>query len=122
MEQLKFYNKEHEDFYKEHTEGKKVDCYNKSLIYLLGLTKETRNHFASLYNETTRQIELTGTTEGWQTGVSLAVTKLAFNLFNGYCGLEDREASQYTPENIFVYQEYAPYFYEGIKLRFEMIK
>lgn len=122
MEQLKFYDTEQQEFYKKHTEGKKLDCYNKSLLYLLGLTKETRNHLNDLYNEQTKQIELTGTTKGWQTGVSLATTKLAFNLFNGYCGLEDREGRQYSVENIFVYKEFAPYFYEGIKIRFEMIK
>lgn len=122
MEQLKFYDTEHDRFYKEHTEGKNLDCYNKSLIYLLGLTEETRNNLKSLYNETTKQIEFTGTTKGWQTGTSLAITKLAFNLFNGYCGLEDKEARQYSVENIFCYKEYAPYMYEAIKIRFEMIK
>lgn len=120
MDQLKFYDNAHEEFYKEHTEGEKLDSYNKSLIYLLGLTEETRKHFDKLYNETTRQIKLTGTNEGWQTGVSLATTKLAFNLFNGYCGLEDREARTYTVENIFIYREFAPYFYEGIKIRFDV--
>lgn len=120
MEQLKFYDNEHEKFYKEHTQEKKLDCYNKSLIYLLGITEETRNHFSKLYNETVKEIILTGTTEGWQTGVSLAVTKLAFNLFNGYCGLEDTEARNYTVESIFAYKEFAPYFYEAIKIRFEI--
>ena len=120
MEQIKFYNQEHENFYKEHTESEKLDSYNKSLIYLLGLAEETSNNFNQLYDEKTRQIELTGTTKGWQTGTSLAITKLAFNLFNGYCGLEDKEGRQYTVENIFCYKEYAPYFYEGIKLRFNI--
>lgn len=120
MEQLTFYDTEHEQFYNNHTKGEKLDSYNKSLIYLLGLTEETRTHFDKLYNERTRQIELSGTTEGWQTGTSLATTKLAFNLFNGYCGLLDSEATQYTVENIFCYKQYAPYFYEGIKIRFEI--
>lgn len=120
MDQLKFYDTEHKNFFNEHTKGEKLDSYNKSLIYLLGLTEETRKHFDKLYNERTRQIELSGTTEGWQTGTSLATTKLAFNLFNGYSGLEDRESRLYTVENIFCYKEYAPYFYEGIKLRFNI--
>ena len=120
MDQLKFYDTEHKNFYDEHTKGEKLDSYNKSLIYLLGLTNETRNHFNKLYNERTRQIEFTGTTEGWQTGSSLAITKLAFNLFNGYSGLEDSESRLYTVENIFCYTEFAPYFYEGIKLRFNI--
>ncbi len=120
MDQLKFYDTEHKNFYDEHTKGEKLDSYNKSLIYLLGLTNETRNHFNKLYNERTRQIEFTGTKEGWQTGSSLAITKLAFNLFNGYSGLEDSESRLYTVENIFCYKEFAPYFYEGIKLRFNI--
>ena len=122
MEQLKFYDTEHERFFNEHTEGKKLDCYNKSLIYLLGLTAETRNNFSKLYNETAKEIILTGTNEGWQTGTTMAITKLAFNLFNGYCGLEDKESRQYTVENIFIYKEFIPYFYEAIKIRFEIIK
>ena len=120
MEDLKFYNTEHKNFYNEHTHDKKLDSYNKSLIYLLGLTEETRTHFDKLYSKATRQIKLTGTTEGWQTGTSLAITKLAFNLFNGYCGVRDVDSRQYTVENIFCYKEYAPYFYEGIKLRFNI--
>lgn len=120
MDNLKFYDTEHKNFYNEHTKGEKLDSYNKSLIYLLGLTEETRKHFDKLYNERAREIEFTGITEGWQTGASLAITKLAFNLFNGYSGLEDSESRFYTVENIFCYKAYAPYFYEGIKLRFNI--
>ena len=50
MEQITFYNQEHENFYKEHTESEKLDSYNKSLIYLLGLAEETRNNFNQLYD------------------------------------------------------------------------
>ncbi len=120
MEDLKFYDEEHKKFYKEHTEGKKLDNYNKSLIYLLGLIEETRNNFLTLYDEITREIKINAMNEGWQTGTSLSITKLAFNLFNGYCGLEDNEARYYTPEYIFCYNKFLPYFFEGIKLRFEI--
>lgn len=121
MEDLKFYDDEHKQFYKENTEGKKLDCYNKSLIYLLGLTKETRNNFESIYDDVSKEIKITSLNAGWQTGTSNAVCKLAFNLFNGYCGLQDREAKQFTIENIFAYKELAPYFYEGIRIRFEIM-
>ncbi len=120
MEQIKFYDELHKRFYKEHTEGKNLDSYNKSLIYLLSLTAETRNNFDSLYNETSREINFNGIEAGWQTGTTRAITKLAFNLFNGFCGLEDSEGRQYSVENIFCYKDYAPYFYEGIKIRFNI--
>lgn len=120
MEDLKFYDVEHEKFYKEHTEGKKLDCYNRSLIYLLGLTKETRNNFESIYDNVSKQIKFNAVNAGWQTGTSNAITKLAFNLFNGYHGLQDNETKQYTIENIFAYKSLAPYFFEGIRIRFEI--
>ncbi len=120
-ENLKFYDDEHKNFYIERTENKDLDCYNKSLIYLLGLTAETRNNLNKLYDEVSKEIKIEGTDEKFHTGTSFAVTKLAFNLFNGYCGLEDRQARQYTVENIFCYKEFAEYFYEAIKIRFEMI-
>lgn len=120
MEDLKFYDKEHEEFYKSKTESKKLDSYNKSLIYLLGLTEETRNNFNNLYEDITREIKFEALRQPWQTGTTMAITKLAFNLFNGFCGFEYEEARQFTPENIFVYKEFAPYFYEGIKIRYEI--
>lgn len=120
MEDPKFYDQEHEQFYKSKTESKKLDSYNKSLIYLLGLTSETRNNFNKLYEDIAREIKFEGLRQPWQTGTTMAITKLAFNLFNGFCGLEDEEARQYTPENIFCYKEFAPYFYEAIKIRFNI--
>ena len=120
MEDPKFYDQEHEQFYKSKTESKKLDSYNKSLIYLLGLTSETRNNFNKLYEDASRQIKFEALRQPWQTGTTMAITKLAFNLFNGFCGLEDEESRQYTPENIFCYKEFAPYFYEAIKIRFNI--
>ena len=122
MEQLKFYDTEHDRFYKENTEGKKLDCYNKCLIYLLGLTEETRANKNKFYNDITREIYIEVINEPFQTGTTMAITKLAFNLFNGFTGLQDSEARQYAIDNIFAYKEFAPYFYEAIRIRFEMIK
>lgn len=120
MEDLKFYNTEHKNFYNEHTHDKKLDGYNKSLIYLLGLTEETRNNYNKIYDETVRQIDFNALNGAWQTGTTMAITKLAFNLFNGFTGLLDSEANQYAVDSIFCYKEYAPYFYEGIRLRFNI--
>ena len=122
MENFKFYDDEHKNFYNENTKDKKLDVYNKSLIYLLGLTKETREHYSKIYNDVSKEIKFGAVNEGWQTGTSQAITKLAFNLFNGFTGLEDREGRQYSVENIFAYTEFAPYMYEAIKIRFRIEK
>lgn len=120
MEDLKFYDLEHKNFYETKTAGKKLDTYNKSIVYLLGLTEETRNNYKKIYNETVREIELNALNEAWQTGTTMAITKLAFNLFNGFTGLLDGEANQYAVDSIFCYKEFAPYFYEAVRIRFNI--
>ena len=52
---------------------------------------------------------------GWQTSGTVKVCHLAFNLWNGFTE-EDRE-NLCTPEELFCCG-YAPYFMEGIKLRY----
>lgn len=127
MEHLKFYDKDHEEFYKRMIEENNIqnDPYRKSIFYLIGLTEDTRKHCKEIY-EIKGGIKPNVLNEAWQTSTSLKITKLSFNLFNGYCGtkeeMEDRnQASDYAVDEIFCSQEFAPYFYEAIKLRFEMI-
>ena len=121
-----FYNSEHEDFYYEKLQllsGK--DVYRESLFYVLGLTEETRNNFHKIYDVKEKQINLEVFNDAWQTSTTLIITRLAFNLYNGYVGESEREteekASKYSVDNIFCRKEFAPYFYEAIRIRFEMI-
>lgn len=53
--------------------------------------------------------------EGWQTGGSARLTRLAFNLWNGY--VEKGEESLSTPYEMFDCG-YAPYFYEAIRMKY----
>lgn len=53
--------------------------------------------------------------EGWQTGGSARLTRLAFNLWNGY--VEKVEESLSTPYEMFDCG-YAPYFYEAIRMKY----
>ncbi len=53
--------------------------------------------------------------EGWQTGGSARLTRLAFNLWNGY--VEKGEESLSTPYEMFDCG-YAPYFYEAIRIKY----
>lgn len=120
MKDLKFYDQAHKEFYETHTEGKGLDCYNRSLLYLLGLTEDTRRNSQKIYNEEKREIEFETLNEAWQTGTSVIICRLAFNLFNGFTGTEDTEAYKYAVDNIFQRKELAPYFYEAVRIRFNI--
>ena len=47
---MKFYNKEHQNYFNEMSQKKELDVYNKCVVYLLGLTEETRKNSADIYN------------------------------------------------------------------------
>ncbi len=132
-----FKDKGHEEFYNfnvARTNSAK-DPYRKALFYTFGLTGETRRNIDRLYNFKKRCIEFDGLHDGWQTGTSMRVTRLAFNLFNGFNGDtgEDEpidECHKYTPYELFdnslmvymfeavklLYPDYWKVGYDGIKL------
>ena len=119
---MKFYNKEHQNYFNEMSQKKELDVYNKCVVYLLGLTEETRKNSADIYNIEKGEINIEGLKKAWQTGTTSIICRLAFNLFNGYCGnMEEESSRNYTPESIFCRTEFAPYFYEAIKIRFNII-
>lgn len=119
MKILNFYDQEHEKFFKEHN-GEILDPYYRSLVYLLGLVKETREHYKSIYNEQKKEVNIEGLKESWQTGTSIIVCRLALNLFNGFTGLEETETKAYVVDSIFYNKEYAPYFWEAVRIRFSI--
>ena len=46
-----FANEEHEKFYYEKLEQERCqDCYHKALIYILGISEDTRNYFDQIYD------------------------------------------------------------------------
>lgn len=95
---------EHEQFYEGNLRMVNIpqDSYHKSLFYTLGLSPQTRQHIKDLYDHQDNCIRLEGLQEGWQTGTTLKITRLAFNLFNGFTG--DSELNPDRPRN------YSPYF------------
>lgn len=123
MENLKFLDAEHQEAYEKFiNQVAGVSVYNKSLLYLLSITEDTRKHINTIYDFETDQIEFEALNEAWQTTTSSIVCKLAFNLFNGFKGIEEEEAGQYVVDNIFgTRTELAQYFYEAIKIRFEIV-
>lgn len=113
---LKFISEEHEEFYNEMLKKFRVnDNYHRSFFYCMGLSEITRKNICMLYDFEKGYAEPDGLHGGWQTGGTRRLTYLALNLWNGYT--EPGEEGRSTPYEIFDC-EYAPYFYEAIKLRY----
>lgn len=122
-----FAGEEHQEFYHEKLQQVRYqDCYHKALIYLLGISADTRKHFHQIYNLRTGCIKPECLREGWQTSGSIRIVKLAFNLYTDdtpgieRCRCKDEqitECKKYSVSDIFCCG-YAMYFWEGIKLRY----
>lgn len=114
---VKFLNEAHSDFYREALERAKAqnDPYRKPLFYLLGLLSETRANIADLYDFKEAAIVPEGLQQGWQTGTSGEICRLAFNLYNGYT--DEADARAYTPYHLFG-NSYQVFMLEAVKLRY----
>ena len=122
-----FANEEHEKFYYEKLEQARYqDCYHQALIYILGISEDTRNHFSQIYDIESGCIKTECLHQGWQTSGSVRVVRLAFNLYtDGMPSVDDYrrkneqvdECQEYSVSNIFCCS-YAMYFWQGIKLRY----
>ena len=77
-----FADREHEEFYYEKlAQARYQDCYHQALIYVLGISRDTREHFDQIYNIKTGNIRPRCLKEGWQTSGSVRMVRLAFNLY-----------------------------------------
>lgn len=96
-----------------------ADVERICLFYLLSLFNETRNNINGLYDFKGNGIMIAGLNEGWQTGSTRRVTKLAFNLYNNFRG-EDVENENYSPLELFsVPDEYRKYMLYAVDIRFK---
>lgn len=104
------------------------DPERTALAYLLALNEDCRSHINDLYDFEERVILPEGLDQEWQTHTSLKTTRLAFNLYNGYCydgqtytdpeGYEnDLPSKYYCPVYLFACS-YGPYYWEAIKIRY----
>lgn len=125
--QIIFESKEHEKFYYEKlAQARYQDCYHMSLIYILGISRDTREHFNQIYDIETGCVKTECLHQGWQTSGSVKVVRLAFNLYTGTTpSLDDYERKDQQIEECMEYSVgdifccgYALYFWEGIKLRY----
>ena len=83
-------------------------------------SKEHKNFFYAMLQtcgntDNYHRIKPEGLYEGWQTGGTMRLTRLAFNLWNGYA--EPGEEGMSTPYELFDCS-YAPYFYEAVRQRY----
>lgn len=99
------------------------DTYHQSLIYCLGICRETRDNIKEIYDFETGLVNPACLHAGWQTSGSVQVTRLAMNLYSDCipsvsdANDEVKEAECYAPSEIFAC-EYALYFWQAIKLRY----
>ena len=85
MSEIRFSSKEHEKFfYQMLAKCGKHDSYYSSFFYCVGISEDTRNHVDRMFDFKERLIKPEALHEGWQTGGSARLTRLAFNLWNGY--------------------------------------
>lgn len=97
------------------SQARRNDCYHRAFFYVMGIAPETRANIHRMFDFKQDCIEPDGMHGGWQTSGTVRVCHLAFNLWNGYTDPEHSNA--YSPEDLFCC-EFAPYFMEGIKIRY----
>ena len=116
IEGVKFIDPAHQEFYVEMmSKAKQDDCYHRAFFYVVGLTDDTRRHIGDLFDFEEDCIKPEGLQKGWQTSGTIRICRMAFNLWGGY--VEEGVEAETTPENLFACS-FAPYFVEGLKLRF----
>lgn len=116
MPEIKFNGAAHRDFFLEMMNKCKVnDSYHRAFFYVMGISDGTRANINQMFNFKDDHIIPEGMHGGWQTSGTVKVCHLAFNLWNGYAQ-EGREKYS-TPDELFCCG-YAPYFMEGIKVRY----
>ena len=113
---IRFASEEHRDFFLSMmSKSRRNDSYHRSFFYVTGIAPETRANIQQMFNFKEECIEPDGMHGGWQTSGTVRVCRLAFNLWNVYTELEQSNA--FSPEDLFCC-EFAPYFMEGIKIRY----
>lgn len=116
MSNIQFRSAEHRDFFLENMNKCRVnDSYHRAFFYVMGIASETRANINQMFDFKNDCIEPDGMHGGWQTSGTVKVCRLAFNLWNGYTDMNSPQS--FTPEDLFCC-EFAPYFMEGIKVRY----
>ena len=119
---MKFQTDAHEQRYHEIlSRMKNQNAYHKSAAYLMALADMVPD---DVFDFTGNFIKYEGISAAWQTSSSRRATRLMFNLWNGWAHDEEfverlTPSTEYAVDKSFCDYEYAPYFYEAVKIRFE---
>lgn len=110
---IQFKNRDHERFYQQCL----VRCgcgdpYHKAFFYTMGISNETRKHVDDVFDFQEDVIRPEGLNKGWQTSGSSCITRLAFNLWNGW-----NADGCATPYDLFSTSD-AGYMLEAIRIRY----
>lgn len=126
---MKFKDNDHKQNYEVAVNiMKATDCRTQSVAYLLSLDNICFEHFYDIFDFAYKTMNTDSLYQPWQTSTSKRTTRLALNLWSGYCsdgetyieddGFEGELTSRfYAPSEIFSC-DYAPFYWEAIKLRF----
>lgn len=116
---MKFIDSEHEAFYKRMISETRTqdDPYRAAMFYTLGLTDTTRRNIRDIYNFAEHCPRFGAVRKPWQTSTSVKVTRLAFNLYNGYDGGRADLHTAYTPYEIFQ-DGLMEYMFEAVRIRY----
>ena len=108
--EIRFVDRDHLAFYNQTlNQSGNNDPYHKAFFYIMGISGETRRNIFDFKEDCIRSDCIY---DGWQTSGSERLTRLAFNLWNGW-----NSDGGATPYDLFDC-EYAPYMMEGIRLRY----
>ena len=124
-----FIDKTHEDIYNDLCGCMKyLDNYHRPVAYLIALDSVLREHIDEIFDFENDKIIRDVLNKPWQTNTSKKASRLAFNLWDGYCyekgineyGNEVDMYNYYTPAYIFD-TEYFPYYFEAVRLAFDYV-
>ena len=114
MEAIQFTNEEHKTFYQKMLiTTHNNDIFHKAFFYTMGISPETRKNIHTLFDFKDGCIKPEGLSEPWQTGSTRRLSRLAFNLWNGWT--EEGNENRSTPYWLFDCS-YSPYFIQAIRL------
>ena len=116
MSEFHFSGEEHRRFFYDCLKRSgSTDLYHQALFYTLGVSPDTRCSIEELFDFEENRIRPEGLHADWQTGGTTRLTRLAFNLWNGYTEPgSERDSSPYWCFDC----GFAPYMLEGIRLRY----
>lgn len=125
---IEFKNDNHYDRYCEVRElmgGSSRDPYRAAVAYLIALDPVVYAGRTDVFDFEDGSVKHDGINKAWQTSTSSRTTRLAFNLWNGWCydndddWTDNKPDMRYAVDNIFC-GEYAEYYWQAIKIRFEL--